>query len=48
MKEAAAALDFEAAARLRDQLFEVRAKGDGGKRPVGAGGGRGRGGRGDD
>jgi excinuclease ABC subunit B len=29
MKEAAAALDFEAAAALRDQLFEVRAKQDG-------------------
>ena len=28
MKEAAAALDFEAAARLRDQLFELRAKRD--------------------
>ena len=26
MKEAAANLDFEAAARLRDQLFELRAK----------------------
>jgi excinuclease ABC subunit B len=26
MKEAAAALDFEAAARLRDQLFEVKAR----------------------
>lgn len=31
MKEAAAALDFEAAARLRDELFEIKAKyGDGG------------------
>jgi excinuclease ABC subunit B len=29
MKEAAAALDFEAAARLRDELFELRAKMDG-------------------
>jgi excinuclease ABC subunit B len=29
MKEAAANLDFETAARLRDQLFEVRAKADG-------------------
>jgi excinuclease ABC subunit B len=29
MKEAAAALDFEAAAQLRDQLLELRAKGDG-------------------
>jgi excinuclease ABC subunit B len=28
MKEAAANLDFEAAARLRDQLFELRAKRD--------------------
>ena len=26
MKEAAANLDFEAAARFRDQLFEIRAK----------------------
>jgi excinuclease UvrABC nuclease subunit len=26
MREAAAALDFEAAARLRDQLFEVKAR----------------------
>lgn len=30
MKAAAAALDFEAAARLRDQLFEVKAKRGGG------------------
>ncbi|MEO7502760.1 MAG: excinuclease ABC subunit UvrB [Gemmatimonadaceae bacterium] len=29
MKHAAAALDFETAARLRDQLFEIRAKADG-------------------
>jgi len=29
MKEAAKALDFETAARLRDELFELRAKGDG-------------------
>ena len=30
MKQAAAALDFEQAARLRDELFEVRARfGDG-------------------
>jgi excinuclease ABC subunit B len=29
MKQAAAELDFEAAARLRDQLFEIRAKADG-------------------
>jgi excinuclease ABC subunit B len=26
MREAAVALDFEAAARIRDQLFELRAK----------------------
>ncbi|MEP6991921.1 MAG: UvrB/UvrC motif-containing protein, partial [bacterium] len=26
MREAAVALDFEAAARLRDQLFEVKAR----------------------
>jgi excinuclease ABC subunit B len=30
MKEAAIALDFEAAARLRDQLFEVKARMPGG------------------
>ncbi len=30
MKEAAAALDFEAAARIRDQLFELRARTNGG------------------
>jgi excinuclease ABC subunit B len=49
MKVAAAALDFEAAARLRDQLFELRAKTDGSRRaPAGAGaGGRGRSGRGE-
>jgi excinuclease ABC subunit B len=29
MKEAAANLDFETAARLRDELFEIRAKADG-------------------
>ena len=29
MKHAAAALDFETAARLRDQLFEIKAKADG-------------------
>jgi excinuclease ABC subunit B len=29
MKEAAAALDFETAARARDQLFEIKAKADG-------------------
>jgi excinuclease ABC subunit B len=37
MREAAKALDFEQAARLRDQLFEVRARhGDGSKAPGGA------------
>ncbi|MDQ3244344.1 MAG: excinuclease ABC subunit UvrB [Gemmatimonadota bacterium] len=37
MKDAAAALDFEAAARLRDQLFEIKAKTDGNRsRPRGA------------
>jgi excinuclease ABC subunit B len=40
MKEAAKALDFETAARLRDQLFELRAKSDGN---AGAAGGRRRG-----
>jgi excinuclease ABC subunit B len=37
MKEAAAALDFEAAAQLRDQLLELKAKGDGNvvRRPAG-------------
>ena len=39
MKDAAKALDFETAARLRDQLFELRAKADGAP----AGGGRRRG-----
>jgi excinuclease ABC subunit B len=34
MKEAATNLDFETAARLRDQLFEVRAKMDGNKSRV--------------
>jgi excinuclease ABC subunit B len=29
MKAAAAALDFEAAARIRDQLFELRARSEG-------------------
>jgi len=37
MREAAAALDFEGAARLRDQLFEVRARG--GDQPKGRRGG---------
>ena len=35
MKEAAANLDFEAAAALRDQLFEVRAKQNGGGKRAG-------------
>jgi excinuclease UvrABC nuclease subunit len=35
MREAATALDFEAAARLRDQLFEVKARmGSSGARPA--------------
>jgi excinuclease ABC subunit B len=34
MKEAAAALDFETAARLRDELFELRARADGATRKV--------------
>ncbi|HET7622601.1 MAG TPA: UvrB/UvrC motif-containing protein, partial [Gemmatimonadaceae bacterium] len=38
MKEAAANLDFEAAAALRDQLFEVRAKQNGDARGKRAGG----------
>jgi excinuclease ABC subunit B len=42
MREAAAAMDFELAAQLRDQLFELRAKRDSaGKGKVGAGGARG-------
>src|SRR5687767_12355643 len=37
MREAAANLDFETAARLRDQLFEIRAKADGSRsRPRGS------------
>ena len=37
MKEAAAAMDFELAAQLRDQLFEVRARKDSGKKvPAGS------------
>lgn len=37
MKEAALALDFETAARLRDQLFEIKAKADGSRaRPRGS------------
>ena len=46
MREAAAELDFELAARLRDQLFELRAEGDPVRhQPAGTGGrgGRGRG-----
>jgi excinuclease ABC subunit B len=36
MKEAAAALDFETAARIRDELFEIKAKADGSRsRPRG-------------
>jgi excinuclease UvrABC helicase subunit UvrB len=44
MREAAAAMDFELAAQLRDQLFELRARGatpspasgrEGAKTPVG-------------
>ena len=31
MREAAAALNFEVAARLRDELFEIKAKSEGGK-----------------
>jgi excinuclease ABC subunit B len=38
MKEAAANLDFEAAAALRDQLFEVKARGNGGAAGRRAGG----------
>ena len=30
MREAAANLDFEGAARLRDELFELKARADGG------------------
>ena len=40
MREAAAAMDFELAAQLRDQLFEVRARRDASKKAV-AGTGRG-------
>ena len=36
MREAAAALDFEAAARLRDQLFEVKATHGGEREPAGS------------
>jgi excinuclease ABC subunit B len=42
MQEAAAALDFETAARLRDALFEIRATlGGGGSSGASAGGGHG-------
>ena len=42
MREAAAAMDFELAAQLRDQLFELRARRDtASKSKVGAGAGRG-------
>jgi excinuclease UvrABC nuclease subunit len=36
MKEAAANLDFESAAALRDQLLEVKAKGNGSAAALGA------------
>jgi excinuclease ABC subunit B len=42
MREAAAAMDFELAAQLRDQLFELRARRDTTKTKVGATPGRGR------
>jgi excinuclease ABC subunit B len=42
MREAAAAMDFELAAQLRDQLFELRARRDSTKSKVGASAGRGR------
>jgi excinuclease ABC subunit B len=42
MREAAAAMDFELAAQLRDQLFELRARRDTTKTKVGATSGRGR------
>jgi excinuclease ABC subunit B len=38
MREAAKELDFETAARLRDQLFELRAKADGASSPARRGG----------
>ncbi len=40
MQEAAAAMDFELAAQLRDQLFEVRARRDANAKRPAAGGGR--------
>jgi excinuclease ABC subunit B len=42
MRDAAAAMDFELAAQLRDQLFELRARRDTTKTKVGATAGRGR------
>jgi excinuclease ABC subunit B len=51
MREAAKALDFETAAQLRDQLFELKARGAGARSgaadraPAGAAGGRAAGGR---
>jgi len=42
MREAAAAMDFELAAQLRDQLFELRARRDTSKTKAGATAGRGR------
>ncbi len=41
MRDAAAAMDFELAAQLRDQLFELRAKRDGEKQRTGTGASRG-------
>jgi excinuclease ABC subunit B len=49
MRDAAKALDFETAAQLRDQLFELKARGAGPRAPAGVaadGGGRAAGGRG--
>jgi excinuclease ABC subunit B len=49
MRDAAKALDFETAAQLRDQLFELKARGAAPRTPAGAGaqsGGRAAGGRG--
>ncbi|MGE5102904.1 MAG: excinuclease ABC subunit UvrB [Deltaproteobacteria bacterium] len=42
MRDAAAAMDFELAAQLRDQLFELRARRDSTRTKVGATAGRGR------
>ena len=41
MREAAAAMDFELAAQLRDQLFEVRARRDTNAKQAAAGAARG-------